>query len=56
MKAPAVKEESPQKTSPAPVKRAYEKPAVTDLGDVRELTKGGNSGKTVDGKGLKRLP
>lgn len=42
------KEETPNQAAPAPVKRAYEKPMVTDLGDVLELTRGA-SGSHVDG-------
>jgi len=43
----------PADTSPA--KRAYEKPAVTELGDVRKLTLGPGVGTKIDLKtGIKR--
>jgi len=35
-------------TPPSPVKRAYQTPRVTDLGDVREITRG-SSGTVFDG-------
>jgi hypothetical protein len=37
-------------TFPSPEKRAYHTPRVTDLGDVRELTRGGG-GSVFDGRG-----
>jgi hypothetical protein len=42
MKASDTKEARPQNPflSPPPARRAYEKPAVTELGDIREITLG----------------
>ena len=42
-------------TAKPQAKRAYEKPAVTELGDVRELTMGAGIGTKIDLKtGIKR--
>ena len=48
-----MKDELPQDPAPAPAKRAYDKPAVTELGDVRALTLGG-AGTKGDAKGFRR--
>jgi len=52
MKASDVKEaraNNPVRSPPrAPGKRAYERPVVTELGDVRELTLGPGVGTKVD--------
>lgn len=47
MNPPDAKEETPSQAAPAKGKRAYEKPMVTDLGDVLELTRG-SGGSHVD--------
>jgi hypothetical protein len=38
----------------SPKKRAYQMPQVTDLGDVRDLTRGGGTPRTGDGKASKK--
>jgi hypothetical protein len=55
MKASEVKEAHPLNPLRSPAKRAYEKPSVTELGDVRALTLGPGVGTKIDGKtGTKR--
>ena len=55
MKASEVKEARPLPPVRSPAKRAYEQPAVTELGDVRALTLGPGVGTKIDGKnGMKR--
>jgi len=55
MKASEVKDARRRDAACSQAKRAYEKPAVKELGDVRELTLGPGIGTKIDGKsGVKR--
>ncbi len=49
------KEATPKRNDASAPKRAYAKPEVVELGDVRELTLGANVGTKSDNIGLRRF-